>query len=128
MDTKLKGVWGKIKDFFKNMSTKVRIILAAALAAVIILAVALIVWSGNQPYTTLHNEGGKGSVTVRQHTRKSKKGKNYTVKQHTRAVKVPQRQFVGDGKETRQIIENVINHLIMLISEYFPVLWNPIAS
>ena len=53
METKLKGAWEKVKDFFKNMSTKVRIILAAALAAVIILAVALIVWSGNQPYTTL---------------------------------------------------------------------------
>ena len=49
METKLKGAWEKVKDFFKNMSTKVRIILAAALAAVIILAVALIVWSGNQP-------------------------------------------------------------------------------
>ena len=68
-----------------------------------------VTFTSNQPYTTLHNEGGKGSVTVRQNTRKSKKGKNYTVKQHTRAVKVPQRQFVGDGKETRQIIENVIN-------------------
>jgi len=53
VETKLKGAWEKVKDFFKNMSTKVRIILAAALAAVIILAVALIVWSGNQPYTTL---------------------------------------------------------------------------
>ena len=36
-------------------------------------------FTSNQPYATLHNEGGKGSVTVRQHTRKSKKGKMYTV-------------------------------------------------
>ena len=28
-------------------------------------------FTSNQPYATLHNEGGKGSVTVRQHTRKS---------------------------------------------------------
>ena len=34
---------------------------------------------------------------------------SYTVKQHTRAVKVPQRQFVGDGKETQRIIQNVID-------------------
>lgn len=53
METKLKGAWEKVKNFFKNMSTKVRIILGAALAAVIILAAALILWSSNQPYTTL---------------------------------------------------------------------------
>lgn len=53
METKLKGAWEKVKSFFKNMSTKVRIILGAALAAVILLAVVLIIWSSNQPYTTL---------------------------------------------------------------------------
>lgn len=66
-------------------------------------------FTSNQPYATLHNEGGKGSVTVRQHTRKSKKGKAYTVRQHTRTVNMPQRQFVGDGKETQRIILTVIN-------------------
>ena len=65
-------------------------------------------FTSNQPYATLHNEGGKGSVTVRQHTRKSKKGKSYTVRQH-RAVNVPQRQFVGDGQDTQRIIKNVID-------------------
>ena len=65
--------------------------------------------TSNQPYATLHNEGGKGSVTVRQHTRKSKKGKSYTVRQHNRAVNVPQRQFVGDGQDTQRIIKNVID-------------------
>ena len=43
--TKLKGLWQKVKDFFKNMSKKMRIILAAVLTvilmAIIILAVAL---------------------------------------------------------------------------------------
>lgn len=66
-------------------------------------------FTSNQPYATLHNEGGKGSVTVRQHTRKSKKGKPYTVRQHNRAVNVPQRQFVGDGQDTQRIIQNVID-------------------
>ena len=66
-------------------------------------------FTSNQPYATLHNEGGKGSVTVRQHTRKSKKGKSYTVRQHNRAVNVPQRQFVGDGQDTQRIIKNVID-------------------
>ena len=66
-------------------------------------------FTSNQPYATLHNEGGKGSVTVRQHKRKSKKGKSYTVRQHNRAVNVPQRQFVGDGQDTQRIIKNVID-------------------
>lgn len=63
METKLKGAWEKVKDFFKNMSTKVRIILGAALAAVIILAVALIVWSNNQPYTTLFTDLNSTELT-----------------------------------------------------------------
>lgn len=66
-------------------------------------------FTSNQPYATVHNEGAKGSVTVRQHTRKSKKGKSYTVRQHNRAVNVPQRQFVGDGNDTQRIIKNVID-------------------
>ncbi len=66
-------------------------------------------FTSNQPYATLHNEGGKTSVTVRQHTRKSKKGNTYTVRQHTRAVNMPQRQFVGDGAETQRIIQGVID-------------------
>lgn len=66
-------------------------------------------FTSNQPYATLHNEGGKGSVTVRQHTRTSKKGKTYAVRQHNRTVNVPQRQFVGDGQDTQRIIKNVID-------------------
>ena len=66
-------------------------------------------FTSNQPYATLHNEGGKGSVTVRQHTRKRKKGKTYAVRQHNRTVNVPQRQFVGDGQHTQRIIQNVID-------------------
>ena len=54
MDTsKLKGLWEKIKDFFKNMSKKLRIILAAALAviliAIIVLAVVLVILSAALP-------------------------------------------------------------------------------
>lgn len=41
--TKLKGLWGKIKDFFKNMSMKLRIILAAVLAVVLIAIVVTVV-------------------------------------------------------------------------------------
>jgi len=62
------------------------------------------------PYAAIHNEGGKGTVQVRQHTRTNKKsGKAYTVKAHSRKFKMPKRQFVGDGKRTREIIKGCID-------------------
>ena len=55
MDTsKLKGLWEKIKDFFKNMSKKLRIILAAALAVILIAVIALSVTMSKKPYTQLY--------------------------------------------------------------------------
>ena len=42
---------------------------------------------------------------VRQHTRTSRKGKQYTVRAHSRKFTMPQRQFVGDGKRTQEIIK-----------------------
>ena len=65
-------------------------------------------FTSNVPYATVHNEGGKGSVTVRKHQRK-RKGNTHTVRQHMRKVNMPQRQFVGDGKETQRIIQSVID-------------------
>jgi len=46
--TKLKGLWGKIKDFFKNMSKKLRIILAVVLAVILIAIIALVVVLGQR--------------------------------------------------------------------------------
>ena len=55
--TKLKDLWTKVKDFFKNMSKKVRIILAAALTVILIaIIVAVVVFSGNDPYTVLYQD------------------------------------------------------------------------
>ena len=52
--TKVKELWEKVKGFFKNMSMKMRIILCAAVTAVLIAIVALAVWSSSSsPYTTL---------------------------------------------------------------------------
>lgn len=62
------------------------------------------------PYAAIHNEGGKGTLQVRQHTRTNKKsGKTYTVKAHSRKFKMPKRQFVGDGTRTREIIKDCID-------------------
>lgn len=39
-------------------------------------------FTSSEPYTSLHNEGGTGYKMVRAHTRRSKKGKVYTVRAH----------------------------------------------
>ncbi|MDE7262304.1 MAG: hypothetical protein K2N78_09650 [Oscillospiraceae bacterium] len=41
--TKVKGLWEKVKDFFKNMSKTVRIILAAVLAVLLIAVIVTVV-------------------------------------------------------------------------------------
>ncbi|MCI9505464.1 MAG: flagellar M-ring protein FliF [Oscillospiraceae bacterium] len=53
MNTKLKELGGKAKDFFKNMSMKVRILLCAVLVVVIAVIAALYIRSTNQPYSTI---------------------------------------------------------------------------
>ena len=58
MDTsKLKCLWEKVKDFFKNMSKKLRIILAAALAVILIaIVVTAILLSGKKEYVALYQD------------------------------------------------------------------------
>lgn len=64
-------------------------------------------FSSSLPYTTIHNEGGKGTLTVKAHYR-TRNGKRYKVRSHKRRFNMPQRQFIGDGKETQQLIKGVI--------------------
>ncbi|MBD5230333.1 MAG: hypothetical protein HDS69_09940 [Bacteroidales bacterium] len=66
-------------------------------------------FTSSEPYTSLHNGGGTGYKTVRAHTRRSKKGKVYTVRAHQRKFNMPQRQFIGDGPDTQHIIKTVID-------------------
>lgn len=73
--------------------------------------------AGNEkvPYARAHNESFVGSVVVPAHKRTSKKGKEYSVKQHSMNMRLPQRQFLGDAKELQQQlhyrIEGFINSL-----------------
>ena len=53
MNTKLKEFGGKARDFFKNMSMKVRVILCVLLVAVIAVIAAVYINAKNQPYKTL---------------------------------------------------------------------------
>ena len=67
-------------------------------------------FTSDTSYATVHNEGGSGFATVRQHQRRVKKtGKVYTVRSYQRRVNIPQRQFVGDGQRTQEIIRGVID-------------------
>ena len=66
-------------------------------------------FSSAVPYASIHNEGGTGTKSVRAHTRRSKKGRSYQVKAHSRKFDIPQRQFIGDGKHTQEIIKKVIS-------------------
>lgn len=70
-----------------------------------------------EPYTSLHNEGGTGFKMVKAHTRKSKKGKIYTVRAHQRKFTMPKRQFIGDGPETQNIIRTVIEDNLKKINK-----------
>lgn len=74
-------------------------------------------FTSSVPYASIHNEGGEGTKSVKAHTRKSKKGKSYTVRAHSRRFTMPQRQFIGDGPETRKIIENIVKENVALIDK-----------
>ena len=60
----------------------------------------IVIAAGNEKvdYAQVHNEGFKGSVTVPAHIRHTRRG-DQTVRQHTRRVNIPQRQFIGAARE-----------------------------
>lgn len=60
------------------------------------------------PYATVHNEGGTIAQNVRAHQRR-RHGKTHDVRAHQRRINMPQRQFIGDGPDTRRIIKSVID-------------------
>ena len=65
-------------------------------------------FTSNVPYATIHNEGGRGLKPVKAHYRRTKSGKTASVKAHMRRFDMPQRQFIGDGPDTRRIVQSVI--------------------
>lgn len=60
------------------------------------------------PYAEMHNEGYEGRQNVRTHTRRSRKGKTYTVRAYTRRMSMPQRRFIGDSQELASRIEQLM--------------------
>lgn len=77
-----------------------------------------VVFSSHLPYTTLHNEGGNFSVTVRAHSRTNKKtGNTYTVRSHSRKMTMPQRQFIGDHEKVQQALGDIVNKNLQEFSQ-----------
>ncbi len=89
----------------------------------------------NMPYAKVHNEGFKGTVAVKAHTRNTyatakvgtglftKKGAERTqtvsskvgekqVKAHTRKVDIPQRQFMPINENDSPVLKNAIQRVV----------------
>ena len=60
----------------------------------------IVIAAGNEKvdYAQVHNEGFTGTVTVPAHIRHTRRG-DQVVRQHTRRVNIPQRQFIGAARE-----------------------------
>ena len=68
-------------------------------------------------YAAVHEYGFAGTVNVREHLRKSKLGKAYTVGAHSRNVNLPERSFLRSAlndlrANSRDEIETAINRAI----------------
>ena len=70
-----------------------------------------------EPYTTLHNEGGTITVTARMKRffwykykqTKDEAWKRMALMKTGKVINIPQRQFIGDGDDTKRIIRGVID-------------------
>lgn len=69
----------------------------------------IVIAAGNEKvdYAQVHNEGFKGSVTVPAHIRHTQR-RDQTVRQHTRNVSIPQRQFIGAAQELENDLQERI--------------------
>ena len=74
----------------------------------------VVISAGNEKvdYAAVHNEGYSGPVTVPVHTRRTGKYGNVKVRQHTRNVSIPQRQFLGNSDELNDMIHDRIEKYI----------------
>lgn len=60
------------------------------------------------PYAEIHNEGFEGVQNVRQHRRRSKRGKVCSVRAHSRRMSMPERRFIGESAELARRIEELM--------------------
>lgn len=63
------------------------------------------------PYAAMHNEGFNGSVTIKAHSRRvAKTGKYYRVRSYTKSMTMPERRFIGDAPNVREMIKEIISY------------------
>ena len=60
------------------------------------------------PYAEIHNEGLDGEVSVRKHSRRSRKGRLHILKAHKRRVHMPQRRFLGESQALATQLEELM--------------------
>lgn len=58
------------------------------------------------PYAKIHNQGFRGTVNVKAHTR-TRDGKKVNVNGFTRRINVPKRQFIGESAVLKKRIERL---------------------
>ncbi len=70
----------------------------------------VVISAGNDKvdYAKVHNEGFKGEVTINPFTRKN----GHKVRQHTRKMNIPQRQFMGKSTELASLIKQRLNSFL----------------
>lgn len=63
----------------------------------------IVIAAGNEKvtYAQVHNEGFSGQAVVPAHVRRTRRGEQ-RVRQHTRNMRIPQRQFLGDARELEE--------------------------
>ena len=59
------------------------------------------------PYASTHNDGFTGTISVKQHTRETKKG-SVVVKGYSKSMNIAKRQFMGEHPELTKIQTAVI--------------------
>jgi phage gpG-like protein len=69
--------------------------------------------STNVPYAEVHNEGFRGTISVRPSVRNGKKVRAYSYK-----ANIPKRKFMGHGKEVEKAQRNIIG--VALANVFMP--------
>lgn len=80
---------------------------------VLISPTKVIISAGNDKvdYARPHNEGFQGSVTINPFTRKN----GQQVKQHTRQMNIPKRQFMGKASQLAERLSNQIKSYLKTV-------------
>ncbi|MGL4331274.1 MAG: phage virion morphogenesis protein, partial [Bacteroidales bacterium] len=92
--------------------------LVNSIRPVIVSMDRVVISAGNEKvdYAQIHNEGDSGSISVPEHTRRTKK-KDVKVRSHTRNVNIPQREFMGNSKELNSLIYSRIEGFVNSINK-----------